>query len=206
MIGVTPPVLTFSAGERTLEVDTGELLFPGLVLAFCLFYYWDTRALPNLSMLYAGPLLYATTALAVITLVQQAVSIDGGRERDGSDLETASALPEPEPNPKTESETSSDTDPETRSNTEPETQSDTEPKTTATDQIFTVRNAALLVVLTGVYIVALEPISFLVATVGYLAVTLYLFGEESLLSLTLYSIGFAFLLWIVFIQWLQVPL
>ncbi|RKD85921.1 tripartite tricarboxylate transporter TctB family protein [Halopiger aswanensis] len=190
MTGVTPPVLTFSAGERTLEVDTGELLFPGLVLAFCLFYYWDTRALPDLSMLYAGPLLYATTALAVITLVQQAVSINGGREQDGSDLETASALPEPEPNPKSE----------------PEASSDTEPKTTTTDQIFTVRNAALLVVLTGLYIVALELISFLVATVGYLAVTLYMFGEESLLSLTLYSIGFAFLLWIVFIQWLQVPL
>lgn len=196
MTGVTPPVLTLSAGDRTLEIDTGELLFPGLVLAFCLFYYWDTRALPDLSMLYAGPLLYATTALAVITLVQQAVSLDGSPDEDGEDLGTATAITDPEP------ETGSKSDPETAS----ETTADRDAEATATDSIFTVRNAALLVGLTTAYVVALEPVGFLIATAAYLAATLYLFGEESLFVLTFYSIGFSFLLWIVFIQWLRVPL
>ncbi|AEH37077.1 tripartite tricarboxylate transporter TctB family protein [Halopiger xanaduensis] len=196
MTGVTPPVLTFSAGDRTLEIDTGELLFPGLVLAFCLFYYWDTRALPDLSMLYAGPLLYATTALAVITLVQQAVSLDGSPDEDGDGLWTATAITDPKPETGTESE------PGTAS----ETTADRDAEATATDSPFTVRNAALLIGLTTAYVVVLEPVGFLIATVAYLAATLYLFGEESLFVLTFYSIGFAFLLWIVFIQWLRVPL
>lgn len=83
MSGITPPVVTLSAGSRTVDIDTGELLFPGLVLAFCLVYYWDTHALPDLSMLYAGPLLYTTAALAVVTLLGQAVSVDESMdERD----------------------------------------------------------------------------------------------------------------------------
>lgn len=198
MTGVTPPVLTLSAGDRTLEIDTGELLFPGLVLAFCLFYYWDTRALPDLSMLYAGPLLYATTALAVITLVQQAVSLDGSPDEDGEGLGTATAITDPEPGSGPESEP----EPEAAS----ETAADRDAEATAIDSIFTVRNAALLVGLTTAYVVALEPVGFLIATAAYLAATLYLFGEESLFVLTFYSIGFSFLLWIVFIQWLRVPL
>ena len=178
MTDITPPVVNVSAGSRTLEIDTGELMFPGLVLAFCLFYYWDTHTLPDLSMLYAGPLLYMTAALAVVTVFQQAVSVDGSGDRGESGLEIAMVAPAP----------------------------DTAAETTSDDQIFTVRNAALLVALTTVYIVTLEPIGFLIATTGYLAVTLYLFGEESLFVLTLYSIGFTFLLWFVFIEWLGVPI
>lgn len=177
MTDITPPVVSVSAGSRTLEIDTGELLFPGLVLAFCLVYYWDTHTLPDLSMLYAGPLLYITAALAVVTVFQQAVSIGGSGDRGDSGLETTMVATDPDPASGSTSE----------------------------DRIFTVRNAVLLVVLTTVYIVVLEPIGFLIATVGYLAITLYLFGEESLFVLTLYSIGFSFLLWFVFIEWLGVP-
>lgn len=68
------------------------------------------------------------------------------------------------------------------------------------------RSAALLAVATAAYIVALDPIGFLPTTIGYLALTLYLFGERSPLRLAVYSIGFAIVVWLVFIQWLMVPL
>lgn len=165
MSGITPPVVTLSAGSRTVDIDTGELLFPGLVLAFCLVYYWDTHALPDLSMLYAGPLLYTTAALAVVTLLGQAISVD---------------------------ESMDERDPDSR--------------TTSSEPFFSVRSAALLAVATAAYIVALDPIGFLPATIGYLALTLYLFGERSPLRLAVYSIGFAIVVWLVFIQWLMVPL
>lgn len=177
MTGITPPVVTVAAGSRTIEVDTGELLFPGLVLAFCLFYYWDTRALPELSMLYAGPLLYATIALAVLTVAVQAVSLDGERGSDDEGVESAAAAFDPE--------TDADADEEA---------------------VFTVRSAALLIALTAGYIVAIEPVGFLAATVAFLAATLYLFGEQNPLVLAGYSLGFAIVVWLVFVQWLRIPL
>jgi putative tricarboxylic transport membrane protein len=179
MTGITPPTVTMSTGSRTLEIDTGELLFPGLVLAFCLFYYWDTRALPELSMLYAGPLLYITIALAVVTVAVQAVSVGDGDGHDDGDggVESAAAAFDP------------DTDPEADE-----------------EAVFTVRSAAVLIALTVGYIVALEPIGFLAATVAFLAATLYLFGERNPLALAGYSLGFAIGVWLVFVQWLMIPL
>lgn len=178
MTRITPPTVTMSTGSRTLEVDTGELLFPGLVLAFCLFYYWDTRALPELSMLYAGPLLYITIALAVVTVAVQAFSVDGDDPDDGDGgVESAAAAFDP------------DTDPEADE-----------------EAVFTVRSAAILIVLTAGYIVALEPIGFLAATVAFLAATLYLFGERNPLALAGYPLGFAIGVWLVFVQWLMIPL
>lgn len=177
MTGLTPPVVTVAAGSRTIEVDTGELLFPGLVLAFCLFYYWDTRALPELSMLYAGPLLYATIALAVLTVAVQAVSLGGERDSGDEGVESAAAAFDPE--------TDADADEEA---------------------VFTVRSAALLIALTAGYIVAIEPVGFLAATVAFLAATLYLFGEQNPLVLAGYSLGFAIVVWLVFVQWLMIPL
>lgn len=180
MTGITPPTVTMSTGSRTLEIDTGELLFPGLVLAFCLFYYWDTRALPELSMLYAGPLLYTTIALAVVTVAVQAVSVGDGDDPDGGGdggVESAAAAFDPD--------TDSESDEEA---------------------VFTVRSAAILIVLTSGYIVALEPIGFLAATVAFLAATLYLFGERNPLALAGYPLGFAIGLWLVFVQWLMIPL
>ncbi|MDG5818563.1 tripartite tricarboxylate transporter TctB family protein [Natronococcus sp. A-GB7] len=180
MTRITPPTVTMSTGSRTLEIDTGELLFPGLVLAFCLFYYWDTRALPELSMLYAGPLLYTTIALAVVTVAVQAVSVGGGDDpRGGGDggVESAAAAFDPDSDPEADEEA-----------------------------VFTVRSAAVLIVLTAGYIVALEPIGFLAATVAFLAATLYLFGERNPLALAGYSLGFAIGVWLVFVQWLMIPL
>ena len=182
MTRITPPTMTMSTGSRTLEVDTGELLFPGLVLAFCLFYYWDTRALPELSMLYAGPLLYITIALAVVTVAVQAVSVGDGTDDDGSDdgdtgVESAAAAFDP------------DTDLEDDG-----------------EAVFTVRSAAILIALTAGYIIALEPIGFLATTVAFLAATLYLFGERNPLALAGYSLGFAIGVWLVFVQWLMIPL
>ena len=178
MAGITLPVVTVPAGSRTIDIDTGELLFPGLVLAFCLYYFLDTRGLPDLSMLYAGPLLYTTAALAVVTLVQQAITIDdrSGPRESGDDRETAGATADP------------------AAGAVPD------------DPNFTVRNAALLVALTAAYILVLEPLGFLTATVGFLALTLYLFGERNPVTLIVYSIGFAFVLWFVFVHWLRVPL
>ncbi len=178
MTKITPPTMTMSTGSRTLEVDTGELLFPGLVLAFCLFYYWDTRALPELSMLYAGPLLYITIALAVVTVVVQAVSVGDGDDPGGDGgVESAAAAFDPDTDPGADGEA-----------------------------VFTVRSAAVLIALTAVYIVALEPIGFLAATVAFLAATLYLFGERNPLALAGYSLGFAIGVWFVFVQWLMIPL
>jgi putative tricarboxylic transport membrane protein len=183
MAGITPPVVTVSLGSRTVDIDTGELLFPGIVLAFCLFYFWDTRGLPDLSMLYAGPLLYLTAALAVVTLVQQAISIDGRRDRGESDRAVSDS-----------GASAAAFDP------------DTAPESAAEDSVFTARNATALVVLTGLYIAALEPIGFLAATVAFLAITLYLFGERNPLVLAVFPTGFTFGIWLVFVQWLMVPL
>lgn len=177
MTGITPPVVTVAAGSRTVEIDTGELLFPGLVLAFCLFYYWDTRALPELSMLYAGPLLYATIALALVTAAVQAVSVDGGDGSSDERVESAAAAFDPD--------------------------TDAGPDDEGT---FTVRSAALLVALTAGYVLALESIGFLTATVAFLAAALYLFGERNPLALAGYSLGFAVGVWLVFVQWLMIPL
>ncbi|MFU8867020.1 tripartite tricarboxylate transporter TctB family protein [Natronococcus sp.] len=184
MTRITPPTVTMSTGSRTLEVDTGELLFPGLVLAFCLFYYWDTRALPELSMLYAGPLLYTTIALAVVTVAVQAVSVgtsdelgDSGPDDGDGGVESAAAAFDPDSDPEADEEA-----------------------------VFTVRSAAVLIVLTAGYIVALEPIGFLAATVAFLAATLYLFGERNPLALAGYPLGFAIGVWLVFVQWLMIPL
>ncbi|MFC6906549.1 tripartite tricarboxylate transporter TctB family protein [Halalkalicoccus tibetensis] len=188
MAGITPPVVTVSAGSRTIEIDTGELLFPALVLAFCLVYYWDTHALPDLSMLYAGPLLYTTAALAVVTLLGQAVSVDDRPGKRGAD----EAAPEP-------AEPEADPGAEHGAGIESGTQASSGPH-------FTIRNAALLAAATAAYIVAIEPIGFLPTTIGYLAFALYLFGERSPLRLAAYSIGFAFVVWLVFVQWLMVPL
>ncbi|AGB39007.1 tripartite tricarboxylate transporter TctB family protein [Natronococcus occultus] len=177
MTGITPPTVTVGTGSRTVEIDTGELLFPGLVLAFCLFYYWDTRALPELSMLYAGPLLYATITLAVLTIAVQSVSLDGEDGSDDDGVGSAAAA------------------------FDPETDADAEE-----EAVFTVRSAALLVALTAGYIVALEPVGFLASTVAFLAATLYLFGERNPLALAGYSLGFAIVVWLVFVQWLMIPL
>lgn len=165
MSRITPPVVTIPVGSRTIDIDTGELLFPALVFAFCLFYYWDTRALPDLSMLYAGPLLYATVILAIITVVQQAVSVDGSFDRKEYD---------------SEAETN--------------------------DPVFTARNAAFLVVLTTAYVLVLDLVGFLAATIVFLASVLYLFGERSPLAIVVYALGFALVTWLVFVQWLMVPL
>lgn len=182
MTRITPPVVSFSTGSRTVDVDTGELLFPTIVLAFCLYYYLDTRALPDLSMLYASPLLYATVALAVVTVFGQAVSIDGrigGRE---SDPERPSDAP-----------------------TELASEGATS-ETLPGDRFFTVRNAVLLVGLTAAYVVTLDPVGFLVTTVGFLAIALYLFGERNPGVIALYSVGVSVVVWLVFVQWLMVPL
>ncbi|ARS88346.1 tripartite tricarboxylate transporter TctB family protein [Natrarchaeobaculum aegyptiacum] len=186
MTSIRPPTVTVSLGPRTVDVDTGELLFPVLVLAFCLYYWWDTIGLPDLSMLYAGPLLYATAALAVLTILLQAVSVDDGTER--SREPTATHAPEPEPGPHADSE------------------EDAALEAADRESPFTVRNAIALVALTAGYIVALEPVGFLAATVVFLATTLFLFGERNPVAIAAYSIGFAFVVWLVFVYWLMVPL
>lgn len=63
-------------GGHTVAVASGELVFPTLALVFCGIYYVDVRDLPQQSVLYAGPLVLFTAALALAVFVVYAVRID----------------------------------------------------------------------------------------------------------------------------------
>lgn len=166
MRSLEPPVLTASVGSRGVRIHTGELLFPALVLAFCAFYFLDTRGLPDLSMLYAGPLLYVTAALAVVTIGSQAISVSEGEVPAGE------ASPDVEPG----------------------------------GEFFDRRGALGLVGLLAGYVLVLDVVGFLIATIAFLAAALYLFGERNPVVIAGYSIAFAVVVWMVFSEWLLVPL
>lgn len=185
-------------------VDTGELLFPAIVLGFCSAYFVETRGLPSESMLFAGPLLYATAFLAIITIFGHAVSIrtDGrtvanqtSPTSDGSIVWGVEDQVAKQKHPK------KDTPVET---------GDEIPNTTnqfdsAIDDYFNIYSASILFVLSTGYVMSLYFLPFIIVTVPFLATSVYLFGERNIRIIVLYSIGFSLLLWIVFINWLQVP-
>lgn len=178
MSTIDPPVVTLPVSDRQVRIDTGELLFPVIVLVFCGVYYVDTRGLPDRSLLYAEPLLYITTTLAVITVFGHAVSITDRNEAAGTHDSEAGIE---------EAETTTD-------------------GTEDGEGVFTVRSAAGLVVLTAGYIAGIGLIGFLASTIAFLGLTLYLFGERNPVVLVVYAVGFALVVWIVFAQWLRVPL
>lgn len=67
---------TLSIRGHRLEINVTELIFPFVVLAFCAVYYVDTRGLPDRSLLYAEPTLYATVLLALAVVAVFGVRIN----------------------------------------------------------------------------------------------------------------------------------
>jgi hypothetical protein len=202
---ITLPTVGLRNSRFSIRIDTGELLFPAIVFLFCSVYYAETRGLPAESMLYAKPLLYATASLAVITMFGHAVSVDigsnGRREQPSSDSTKSviwgveSAVAKREHPRKIEAATDSDGD-----------ETDANAKETDTNSYFNVRSAIGLVVLSTGYVLSLYLIPFVFGTALFLAAAVYLFGERDLFRILGYSVGITLLLWLVFINWLRVPL
>jgi hypothetical protein len=56
------------------------------------------------------------------------------------------------------------------------------------------------------YVVSLYFVSFIITTPLFLALSLYVLGERSMTRVLMYSVGFTFVVWLVFVEWLLVPL
>lgn len=203
---VTLPVLRYQSQRFKLRIDTGELLFPGIVLLFCLTYYLETRGLPEESVLYAHPLLYATTFLAIVTIFTHAISIriaTGNDDKQSTEKSTQSVvwgIEKSVAKEKHPQESSSGAEP--KSNTKKTTQPGQKEET----QSFGIRSAGVLIVLSAAYISSLYLVPFVFATAAFLAGAVYLFGERSVLKIVVYSVGFTLVVWLVFIKLLLVPL
>lgn len=203
MVNLNPPTVDMAIGGRQIRIHTGELLFPVLALVFCGLYYWDTRGLPDQSMIYAGPLLYATAALAVTTLFWHSISIDPQSEQsvpseDRTDQERSPS--ESGDQEGVDDTASSDTD-------TTDVRTDEDPVDSGSDEFFNAQAAISLTVLALIYTALLYvEVPFLFASIGFLAAALYLFGERQPLILVVYSVGFAAIVWAVFIYWLGLPM
>lgn len=200
---VTLPTITLQSSRFDIRIDTGELLLPTIVLVFCGAYYVDTRGLPAESMLYAGPLLYATTLLAIITIFGHAVSFEAESVDDpdkigtGSDRSVVWGV---------EDTVAKQEHPQKSSFPEDDGADAPDEPNVGPDPFFNSRSATLLVLLTAAYLCALYFVSFSVATAPFLATAVYLFGERRVVRVIIYSVGFTGLLWFVFVNWLRVPL
>jgi hypothetical protein len=163
----------FELGDLRVRISVGEILFPLLVFFFCAAYYFDTRNLPDQSMLYASPLLYVTVAMAVVTVVGQAVSVERtGVNGEGIENNGIGSM----------------------TNWGGEIESD--------GQVTALTFAFLIVS----YVVSLYFVSFIITTPLFLALSLYVLGERSITRVLAYSVGFTFVVWLVFVEWLLVPL
>lgn len=153
-------------------------------------------------MLYAGPLLYATALLAVVTILGHAVSLstepNGGGDQSRTDARqpvvwgVEKSVVEQE-HPREEPEPTEDV---------PE---DTESVDGESSQ-FTLQSAVGLAALSTGYVASLYLVPFVLSTAAFLAATVVLFGERDVLRIAGYSVGFTLVLWLVFINWLLVPL
>jgi putative tricarboxylic transport membrane protein len=183
--------LRFSVLGREVTVNPGETLLPAIVLIGCGIYYGGTRGLPDQSMVYAGPLLYGTAALAVITLVQHTFSI--GEEDDVA--ECPAQVSE-------ERTASSATDAAAR--TTDKLRDDTEPD--SENRHFNRYTAAGLVVLSFGYVFSLGMLRFILPTAVFLAALVTLFGERRPTYIATYSVVLTIVTWTVFVYWLNIPL
>jgi len=199
---VTLPTVRLRNHQFGVRIDTGELLFPVVVLVFCAAYYVQTRGLPAESMLYAGPLLYATAILAVVTIFGHAVSIDtdGDGDHGQPSSESARAVVWGAKSAVAEQEHPRE---DGASKEIEKSETDTAVEDTSN---FGVRSAIGLVVLSTGYISSLYVAPFVIGTVVFLAATGYVFGERDYLRIVSYSAGLTLVLWLVFVNWLQVPL
>lgn len=179
--------ISVDVSGRQLVIKPGEMLLPIVVLISGGIYYVGTRGLPAQSMVYSGPLLYATMTLAIITLVQFSFSFDGesqsveeyreAHERNGTTSDTEDLIEQTE-----------------------------DRESTSGNQFFNRYTAAGLTVVTTGYIIALSTISFIVPTIAFLAILLVLFGERRPIYVGVYSVGFTLLVWATFVYWLNIPL
>lgn len=192
---------TFRVGGRQIQIDFGELLFPAIALIFCVAYFIDTRGLPDQSMFYAQWLLYITALLSVITLLTHAVSIHSGcgeshtTVTEGEDTRPDQDITDDEELDKTATETAAGAASEAAEDEEE-----------AKNEHFNPRTAVGLAILSLSYFISLNFAPFIISTILFLAITLYMFGERSRIRMIAYSVGFTLLLWAVFINWLRVPL
>ncbi len=182
--------LRFSVFGREVVVNPGETLLPMVVLIGCGVYYGGTRGLPDQSMVYAGPLLYGTAALAVTTLVQHSFSI--GEKDSGADHST---------HPSEGRTVDSATD---AAEATDETGADTGPD--SDNEYFNRYTAAGLVALSVGYVFSLGILGFVLPTVGFLAALVTMFGERRPTYIVAYSVVLTALTWAVFIYWLNIPL
>ncbi|RBI58532.1 tripartite tricarboxylate transporter TctB family protein [halophilic archaeon] len=169
---------SISIGDRNLTLDLGELLFPSLVLAFSIYYFYNTNTLPRQSMLYANPILFITVAFAIFVTLVHGVKIEREKaEVTKNDQLSTSAV---------------------EATKQEEEQSDS--------PYFTKRTASALVIMSFAYFLLLPMAGFMPVTAAFISGTLYLFGERNWIYLALYSAGFTILVWSVFIVWLKIPL
>ena len=179
---------SFNVLSKNVTLRLGELVFPGIVLVTAALYYMGTRGLPDRSMIYAGPLMYATAGLAVITILQHAVVLEESRA-DGAEAR--------------------DVQPDIT--TEPT--SDEQEETGGSDPHFNRVTATIYVVATIVYIVGgaffssfLTPAIFIGLTSVFLGAVLVVFGERRVSRVVVYSVGFSLFIYGIFVSWLEVPL
>lgn len=182
--------LRFNVFGREVVVNPGETLLPVVVLIGCGLYYGGTRGLPDQSMVYSGPLLYGTAALAVLTLVQHSFSI--GERNSGADYATQ------------QSERRTAASATDAAEATDEFGTDTKPD--ADNGHFNRYTAAGLVTLSVVYVFSLGIVGFVLPTVGFLAALVALFGERRPTYIVAYSVVLTALTWAVFIYWLNIPL
>lgn len=197
-----PDHIVVGPEDRPITVHVGELLFPALVLVVSALYYYDTRGLPEQSLLYAEPVLYVTVLLAVITAVQHGFSRGepgdpmadgvGGRPTDVDSLDEQRDAEQPGD----------------------DRLGDEQPSPTeSSSPYFNRAAAAALAALTTGYVTVLAVLSAFVTDItfvglsaAFIGATLYLFGERQWPRLVAYSVGFALLVWGVFVHWLRVPI
>ena len=192
-----PKHITFDALDRRITLKLGELLFPGIVIAAVVLYYLDTVDLPERSLLYAGPLMYATLVLAIITVIQHGITLGEPTKARADGVGEAKNTQHDDSNkPASDEQVQDESDDGSNS-----------------DPYFNRRNATLYVAVTMVYVLVLTSFSSYLTTVifigltsGFLGVVLVTFGERRISRLIPYSVGFSLLIWSIFISWLEVPL
>lgn len=192
-----PKRISVDVLDRRITLKLGELLFPGIVVAVVVLYYVDTMDLPSRSLLYAGPLMYATLVLAIITVFQHGFILgkpteartDGAGEVKNAQIDDGNSQMSDE-QLQDESDDGSNSDP-----------------------YFNRRSATLYVAVTMVYVLILTSFSSYLTTVIFIGLTsvflgavLVTFGERRVSRLIPYTIGFSVLIWGIFISWLEVPL
>lgn len=188
-----------------IQIDFGELLFPALTLIFCVAYFIDSRGLPDQSMFYAQWLLYITALLSVTTLFTYGMSV---RSVDGESHTAPSATVTEGQDESPNGDITDDKELD-ETTTTTATEAATEPgegEEEVKNEHFNLRTAVGLVILSMGYFALLRIVPFVISSVLFLAIALYMFGERSPIRIVVYSVGFTLLLWIVFINWLRVPL